>query len=326
MHEVMRSLLAVLGAALLALVLAPTARALPGQGSCTLQPGSPPCLTWTGKVTWISDGDTVEVDVDGDGTRQPVTVRLIGIQAMEQSRYSAIASRRRGDCHAVAATDRLERLLRGSHMRVRLAAQDPNAESFGRPWRSLDVRVHGHWRDAQRILLREGLVLAMPNQIEYAWNHDYTMIGEEAASRHVGLFNDHSCGAGPSAGAQLSLRLTWSGRTPRYATENLNVDDESVEIDNAGPVAVPLGGWWVRDSGLRRYTFPAGAVVPAGGSVTLFVGSGQDTPTRFFWGLPSSIFGDFADDGRWIGDGAYLFDPQGDLREESMYPCLFACS
>ena len=141
MHEVMRPLLAVLGAALLALVLAPAAHALPRQGSCTLQPGSPPCLVWTGKVTWISDGDTVDVDVDGDGTRTPVTVRLIGIQAMEQSRYSAVASRRRGDCHAVAATDRLEKLLRRSHMRVRLAAQDPDAKSFGRPWRNGIVNV-----------------------------------------------------------------------------------------------------------------------------------------------------------------------------------------
>jgi endonuclease YncB( thermonuclease family) len=326
MDGVMRSLLAVVGAALLALVLAPAAHALPGQGSCTLQPGSAPCLTWTGKVTWISDGDTVDVDVNGDGTRKPVTVRLIGIQAMEQSRYSAVASRRRGDCHAVAATDRLETLLRRSHMRVRLAAQDPDAKSFGRPWRNVAVRVHGHWRDAGRILLREGLVLAMPNAIEYAWNHDYELISERAASRHVGLYADHSCGAGPSAGARLSLRLTWSGRTPRYATENLDVDDESVEIDNAGPSDVPLGGWWVRDSGLRRYTFPAGAVVPASGAVTLFVGSGTDTPARFFWGLPSSIFGDFSADGRWLGDGAYLFDPQGDLRVESMYPCLAACS
>ena len=326
MHDVMRSLLAVLGAALLALVLAPAAHALPSQGSCTLQPGSPPCLTWTGKVTWISDGDTVEVDVDGDGTRTPVTVRFIGIQAMEQSRYSAVASRRRGDCHSVAATDRLEQLLKASHMRVRLAAQDPNAASGGRPWRNVAVRRHGRWQDTGRILLREGLVLAMPNEVDYAWNHDYTMISEEAAQRHVGLFDDHSCGTGPSAGAQLSLRLTWAGREPRGATENLHVGGESVEIDNAGPVAVPLGGWWLRDSGLRRYTFPPSAVVPAGGAITLFIGSGVDTPTRFFWGLPSSIFGNFTGDGRWLGDGAYLFDPQGDLREESIYPCLFACS
>jgi hypothetical protein len=255
-----------------------------------------------------------------------VTVRFIGIQAMEQSRYSAIASRRRGDCHAVAATDRLERLLRRSHWRVRLAAQDPDAKSFGRPWRSVAVRVRGHWRDAGRILLREGLVLAMPNPIEYAWNHDYTLISELAAQRHAGVFADSSCGAGPSAGARLSLRLTWSGREPRNTAENLHVDDESVEIDNLGATPVPLGGWWLRDSGLRRYTFPAGAVVPAGGAVTMFVGSGQDTPNRFFWGLPTSIFGDFSGDGRWLGDGAYLFDPQGDLRAESMYPCLAACS
>ena len=39
-------------------------------------------------------------------------VRMTGINAMEQSVYSSIASRRRGECHALEATSRLEQLIR----------------------------------------------------------------------------------------------------------------------------------------------------------------------------------------------------------------------
>ena len=39
-----------------------------------------------GKVVFVDDGDTIDVDVAGDGTGRPVRVRYIGIQSMELSR------------------------------------------------------------------------------------------------------------------------------------------------------------------------------------------------------------------------------------------------
>ena len=42
-----------------------------------------------GKVTFIADGDTINVDIDGDGTHTPKRIRITGIQAMEQTTYPA---------------------------------------------------------------------------------------------------------------------------------------------------------------------------------------------------------------------------------------------
>src|SRR3954451_11623758 len=69
---------------------------------CRPGAGSPACRVWTGKVSWVADGDTPLVDVYGDGTRTPKSIRVIGIQTMEQSVYSPTPSRRRGECHALA--------------------------------------------------------------------------------------------------------------------------------------------------------------------------------------------------------------------------------
>ena len=57
--------------------------------------------------------------------------------------------------------------------------------------------------------------------------------------------------------------------------------------------------------------------------MTLYVGRGTNTATEFFWGLRKAIFDNEADHG--TGDGAYLFDPEGDLRAWMIYPCAYRC-
>jgi micrococcal nuclease len=55
------------------------------------------------------------------------------------------------------------------------------------------------------------------------------------------------------------------------------------------------------------------------------VGSGSSSGTQFFWGLADAAFENATDDERALGDGAYLFDPQGDIRAWMTYPCRVAC-
>ena len=52
------------------------------------------CNVWSGKVTFIGDGDTVYVDIAGDGQRSSLPVRLTGINTTEQTVYSSTRSRR----------------------------------------------------------------------------------------------------------------------------------------------------------------------------------------------------------------------------------------
>jgi hypothetical protein len=81
----------------------------------------------------------------------------------------------------------------------------------------------------------------------------------------------------------------------------------------------------VRASGLRRYTFPAGTVAPAGGSMYPHVGRRTATATHKYWGSSVALFANPTLDARAIGDGGYLFDSRGDLRAWMHYPCVTAC-
>ena len=104
---------------------------------------------------------------------------------------------------------------------------------------------------------------------------------------------------------------------------------------NHDPVnSVPLAGWAVRDSHLRGdkhkpgYKFPSSAVIPPAGSIVVNVGEGTDDATTFHWGFPEkeTIFENASNDKKQAGDGAYLFDPDGELRAYAQYPCRMACA
>jgi len=310
------------------LLLAATAAALPAvasarTGSCLLRAGSPACEVWTGKVTFVADGDTIWVDVDGDGTTAGRSVRITGLQAMEQTVYPTRAALRRGECHAVEATGRLDQLLKAGRYKVRLLAQDPASRSGSRLRRSVAVKIRRRWRDVGRTLLAEGHALWLPNAREHAWNRDYSILAGRAALAQRNLWNPAYCGAAHSEGAPVQLRVNWDAD----GNDNLDPNGEWVRVRNPDPVnALPLGGWWVRDSALRRYVFPAGVSVPPGGEVTVHAGDGEDSPTELHWGLRSSIFENVTRDERAMGDGAYLFDPEGDLRASMTYPCRETCT
>ena len=78
---------------LLAATAAPATADAAARGQCLLRKSGPQCYVWTGKVTFIADGDTVYVDIDGDGSQPPFPVRITGINAMEQTTYTSRAAR-----------------------------------------------------------------------------------------------------------------------------------------------------------------------------------------------------------------------------------------
>ena len=94
-----------------------------------------------------------------------------------------------------------------------------------------------------------------------------------------------------------------------------------------------LAGWWLRDSDLRfggrgapGFRFAPGTTVPAGGSVVLHSGCGRDDGHDMHWCQKAPVLDNVSSDARAFGDGAYLFDPQGDLRTSTTWPCLRACA
>jgi endonuclease YncB( thermonuclease family) len=317
-HLDMRISLALVVALLLALIPAASARAWTGR--CFAGQIGAPCQFQTAKVVSVNDGDTVNVDVDGDHSRRIDAIRFRAVQAMELTRYSNDHSRWRGQCHAVAAAERVAQLVRGSHNRVRLSSQHPSSDHIGRLVRWIAVRRNGSWQDVGEILMREGHTLWMDNTSDTAWNRRYDELGQQAARAHRNLWNPTTCGAGPQQ--QVAIRLWVLSDPPRWDT----AAGEWVKIQNRSATeTLHLGRWWLRDAMLRRFTFPAGTDVAPGATLTLHVGPRMSSASDFYWAQAAPVFENSADAGD-VGDGAYLFDPEGDLRAWMVYPCLVACS
>jgi len=288
--------------------------------SCLPGGDGPRCRLWTGKVVSVNDGDTFKVDIAGDG-RRGVDVRFAGVQAMELTVHHPHPAKRRDECHGLEATARVEQLVKASRRRVRLTAEHASSRSDRRLARHVAIRRDGRWEDLGAILMAEGHALFLANLKEPAWNRRYDELSQQAALAGLGLWNPAHCGSGPAQDVPLRVWANWNPP----GVDNRNVNGEWTKVRNDSPSrAVPLAGWWIRDSMQRRYTIPAGTVLEPGQTLTLHTGRGIDQGLTRYWGLGVTLYPN-PSPGEHTGDGAYLFDPQGDLRAAMTYPCLVAC-
>jgi micrococcal nuclease len=307
---------ALIAAILLALVVAPSAQARSAR--CFGGSTGPMCTVWSGKVTDVNDGDTI--DVRFGGRRREI--RLRAIQAMEMTKYNKRA--RRGPCHSVDATVALERTLRRAGNRVRVSTRTVDGrDNLGRLRRYIAVRRGGRWRDVGELLLEQGHVLWMDSTADTTWNERYNLAQQRAAQRGRNLWDPVECGRGPQQDLPIDVWVNWDA----FGSDAENVNGEWIKIRNRGGRALELGGWWVRDAMLRRFTFPRGTSVAPGATTTVYIGRGSNRPPSVFhWNQRQPVFENANGDGRHLGDGAYLFDPRGDLRAHMLYPCVVACT
>jgi endonuclease YncB( thermonuclease family) len=312
---------------LAATVLASPAAARTTKGPCL--PGSKArCTFWTGKVKSVNDGDTFDVDIDGDGTSRAFTIRILGIQSMEETRYSNVPSERRGECTAVEATAVVDQLLRLSKKRVRIASISPKSTAgldHGRVrlLRAAQMKINGQWVDLGQTQLSLGLALPwIPTDKEWGFNASYVRVAADAALRRVGLWDPGHCGQGPAWGVPFKVWVNWDSKE----AGNSDLSREWVKVKNLDPFrTVSLGGWWIRSGGPRRYHFPAGTTLGPGQTATVFRASGRNSFDRFFWGLSNNSFPNATYDKKQMGEGAYLFDPQTNMRAYTVYPCRVMC-
>jgi endonuclease YncB( thermonuclease family) len=318
-----RGLIALAGALLAVTLAADTAAAR--RAPCAEGAKRPLCTFTDARAVFIADGDTIRVRLAG----RIKTIRFTGLNAMELTRYSKYPARRRGACHGLAATALVERAIKRSGWRVRLAAQKATSHSNKRLRRSVWVRQGDRWRDLAKLELQAGLALWLPNHIENAHNREYAVLAQRAAGARKGLYDPGACGAGPDQELPISVLVNWDAD----GSDARALDGEWIDIHNGGGRALRLGGWWVRDSWLRYgaghvpgYRFPDATVVPAGETLRLRVGCGPSGALAQHWCLKESAFENVTEGFGTMGDGAYLFDPHGDLRASQIYPCLVACS
>ncbi len=281
-----------------------------------------------GRVTHVDDGDTIDVDIAGDGTGKIARIRFIGVQAMELTHYSTILAKIRGECWAPTATRYLYSLT--FHRKVRLLSQKgiTTYDRGGtRLHRTVEVFREGTWQDVQGLMLDAGLVLAEANQKEWLHNRDYRARAEQAALAGRGFWgNPAHCGAGPSQDQPLSVSINYDA----YGNDKNNLNGEWIDIANGGTQPVSLAGWWLRDSSnlgykAHGYAIPSSAAVQPGGRLRVHIGSGDDNATNVYMHRDYPLYANPSGPAKWLGDGAFLFDHDGDLRAHQMYPCEVGC-
>jgi endonuclease YncB( thermonuclease family) len=267
---------------------------------------------WSGRAVLVADGDTIKVDVYGDGTTAPVTIRNNGLDAMET-----------GTCKAAAATAALRRLVpAGSKIRLEANNAKAIAPDGAGTRRPLRVIYNSAGVDVQKALLEQGLGLWFPFSQDPMNQRLYAEAAQRAAAAGVGLYDQtRPCRTGPYQSADLEVWISWDAD----GDDRYNVNGEWIKVKNNGASVVYVGGWWLRTSAHPRFTFPAGTAIQPGGVVTLHVGKGARTATRFYWGHSAPLFPNTGL-APVLGNGAYLFDPDGDLRAWSVYPCVHACA
>jgi micrococcal nuclease len=325
------SLVGLLVAAVTVLVVAPAASAK--MAPCLGGTAGAKCHVWNAKVGPVDDGDTLNAKING--TKKWLKVRLNGVQAMELHSYKH--NHRSGECMSVKATLRLAQLVKATHKHIRLYAMNKNSRAEGertRYRRSVGVKVGGRWTDAGTVLMREGLALWIPSAVEWAWNRPYSQLAQQAQAAHKNLWNPTACG-GAAKHSQLANDLNMKLKWDAEDNDAHNANGEWVRVTNFDPVnALSLKGWWLRDSYLRTdlhgpnkgrgFLFPANASIPPLGSIRIHAGKGSNSATDLYWGLGEAPFENATNDKKAIGDGAYLFDPRGNIRAAVQYPCRLA--
>lgn len=88
--------------------------------------------------------------------------------------------------------------------------------------------------------------------------------------------------------------------------ERANLNEEWVEIENAGEIDVDLTGWSISDEQEHTYMFPDGFVLRAGARVKVHTGAGNNTQADLYWGRSVPVWNN-------DGDRATLRDSAGSI-------------
>jgi len=283
------------------------------QVPCMPGQAQPTCYAEDAQLDFVDDGDTIDVRIPGAGNHR---IRFTGVNATEQSVYNSNLARQQGECHALNANYLTTSLIRRSHDQVRLVYQNKLTRAGNRFVKDIQVFIRGSWHDLNGLLVSRGDALFLPNSNEYAWNREYMYLMQQAAARRIGLFDPTFCGYGPDQDIPIQVTVHWNAK----GNDTVNVNGEYVRVYNRGLRPLSLNGWWVRDSATKRFHFPTGVTIQPGDHATVHVGRGTDSFDTFYWGVHYPLFNNI-NNAKQIGDGAYLFDPQGDLRAWQIYPC-----
>lgn len=132
-------------------------------------------------VTEVVDGDTIEVDIDGDAEQ----VRLIGIDAPE-----LVHPDRSPECYAQEASGRAEELIEGEEVVLLPDYTQDDRDKYGRLLRYVFL---GDGTHINLQLLEEGMAYEYTHQAPYRYLDEFVAAEEEARDNGDGLWHPDTC-------------------------------------------------------------------------------------------------------------------------------------
>jgi len=237
------------------------------------------------RLVYVFDGDSMEVEVNGTVEG----VRLLGINAPEGD-----------ECYGDEARDALTDLI-ADHDLVLIRGSGGDIDRYGRLLRY--VFIDGE--NVNERMLAGGYAVTL--QGNHRYNDEFVEIGNLAADAGLGMWAPDACGPAPRLGATIT---NVEHDPPGPDDERLN--DEYVEITNAGTKPLNLAGWTIRDeSSQNRYSFRGVSLKPDK-TVTVRTGCGEDRSDTVYWCSERSVWSNG-------GDTAILQDGHGNVVDRWTY-------
>ena len=268
-----------------------------------------------GYAAMVVDGDTIRFSHSRNRlTDTYQVIRLLGVQAPEKLPGAS-------GCEGPQAHEVLRSAIEG-HQVVLASAGDSRSSIRNRRLRTVYVKADGGWVDASAMMLSSGFGQWMPKKYEPVHNLQYRKLFDAARARGVNMWDPQYCGTGPDATLRLVIQPDPIG------DDAANINSEYVAIVNDGANRVDLSRWVIRDGSLDWLRLPEGTALDPGSVLTVRSGSGPNSGATVHWGRRSPVWANFttARGTRtkfgFIGDGAYLLDPRGNVRASKVYPCL----
>ncbi len=278
----------------------------------------------TGRIERILDGDTFRFTEDGASGW--VKVRLLGVNTPEVTGFNNIHFDR-NMCGAQEALALLDRLIPAG-TRVQLRSNSKESSNKGRILRyvfAFNEQTGQYDIDVQAAVAESGLAAWFTIDQEAAMSYPYRLIIERAQRGGRGIWDPYHCGPIEQPGASVSLTVSWDSP----GTDQSNLNGEFVIVRNNGSAGVDLSGWLLRDSSLTSwFYFPPGIVLAPGDFRVVHVGQGTNgSPSEhdLYMGATEPLFPN-TQDGKFVGDGAYLLDRSTAVRFYDEYPCIIDCT
>ena len=310
--------------------------------SVTAASGAVEVVRECGIVYMHEDGDTTHVKTT---TNQLVEVRNIGLQTPERRKGAFPAQ-----CGAEPAYENFKALMPEEISIVQLRSITNSSNAWGggtRPLRSvykLNNATGAFDIDVQAEQIKAGWSLWWPSGTEWANNKTYLDLANDAKARGVGIWNPNLCGA--ATGGVPSM--WFNANSPQIDANTEPAFGEYVILKNETTAAMDLTNWMLRDNSLNFFWSDANSWMQSlnkFGSMVLAPGEHRiiylDNPAGyplsateyeyFNWSrntpgaqLTNGSVGASFSANYINGDGLYLQDPNGNIRNSMTNPCTSA--